>query len=128
MNDRELLEYIAAQVGTLTHEVIGLKQGQSRLEQGQSKLEKKVDNIEKKVDNLEIKVDNLEIKVDNLEIKVDNLEKKVDTIDKTVIRIENDNNTQHTALFDGWKQNTQQLERIEKEVTRQEEIIMRRIK
>jgi len=57
-----------------------------------------------------------------------NLESKVDSIDKAVIRIENDNHIQHTALFDGWKQNTQQLERIEKEVTKQEEIIMRRIK
>jgi len=86
MNDRELLEFIAAQVGSLTQEVGGLQKG------------------------------------------LNSLENKVDAIDKTVIRMENDNNTQHTALFDGWKQNTQQLERIEKEVTKQEEIIMRRIK
>jgi len=67
-------------------------------------------------------------KVDTIGKKFDTLDKKVDTIDKVVIRMENDNNIQHSALFDGWKQNTQQLERIEKEVTKQEEIIMRRIK
>ena len=86
MNDRELLELIATQVGSLTQEVGDIKKG------------------------------------------LYNLEKKVDDIDKIVIRIENDNHIQHTALFDGWKHNTQQLERIENEVTKQEEIIMRRIK
>ena len=74
------------------------------------------------------KVDSLESKVDSLDTKVDSLESKVDSIDNTVIRIENENHIHHTALFDGWEQNTQQLERIEKEVSKQEEIIMRRIK
>lgn len=93
MTDRELLELIAAQVGTLTQDVGDLKNGQS-----------------------------------NLEKKVDSLEKKVDVIDKTVIRIENEHGSKLTALFDGHIQNADKLDRIEKEVTKQEEIIMRRIK
>jgi len=31
-------------------------------------------------------------------------------------------------LFDGYKQNADRLDRIEKEVTKQEEVILRRIK
>ena len=107
MNDRELLESIAAQVGSLTQEVGGLKKG---------------------LINLEKKVDAVDSKVDAIDKKVDVLDKRVDAIDRTVIRMENDNNIHHTALFDGWKQNTQQLERIENEVSKQDEIIMRRIK
>jgi archaellum component FlaC len=66
--------------------------------------------------------------VEDLKNNVKSLETKVDSIDKTVIRIENDNHVQHTALFDGWKQNTEQLGRIEKEVIKQDDFIMRRIK
>lgn len=39
MTDRELLEYIAAQVGTLTQDVSELKEGQNDLKEGQKKLE-----------------------------------------------------------------------------------------
>jgi chromosome segregation ATPase len=114
MTDRELLELISSQMGTLSQDVKGLREGQN--------------NLENRFDNFENRFDNFENRFDNFENRFDNLEKKVDSIDKAVIRIENDNNIQHTALFDGWKQNTQQLERIEKEVTKQEEIIMRRVK
>lgn len=107
MTDRELLELIAAQVGTLTQDVSDLKKGQSKLEAGQSKLE---------------------AGQSNLEAGLSNLEKKVDAIDKSVIRIENNHGSKLAALFDGYKQNSDKLDRIEKEVTRQEEIIMRRVK
>ncbi|HEX3030206.1 MAG TPA: hypothetical protein VHT34_13090 [Clostridia bacterium] len=93
MNDRELLEFIAAQVGNLTQNV---------------------ETINKKIETL------------NKDI-ID-LKKGQDATNKTLVRMENDNNTKFTALFDGYKQNDEKLERIEKEVTKQEEIIMRRVK
>jgi archaellum component FlaC len=86
MNDRELLEFIAAQVGTLTG------------------------------------------KVDSIEKKVDSIESEVKEIKKTVINIENDHGDKLKALFDGRQQHLDQLDRIEKEVSRHEEIILRRIK
>lgn len=100
MTDRELLEFIAAQVGTLTQQVGDLTQQGGTLTQD----------------------------VGDLKKGQSNLDKKVDAIDKTVIRIENEHGSRLTALFDGYKQNTDKLDRIEKEVTKQEEIIMRRIK
>jgi len=54
------------------------------------------------------------------------LDEKADKSD--IVRIENELNPKVNALFDGYKQHTDILERIEKEVSRQDEIIMRRIK
>ena len=47
---------------------------------------------------------------------------------KTNIVIENDIKPKIDALFDGYKQNTEKLEKIEEEVSKHEEIILRRIK
>lgn len=49
-------------------------------------------------------------------------------VKKRVINIENDHGKKLTALFDGYKQHSDQLDRIEKEVSRQQEVILRRIK
>lgn len=100
MTDRELLELIASQVGTLTNDM---------------------QEVKDKVGNLETKVGNLESNVGNLGNKVGNLENRM-------INMENENQKNFAALFDGYKQNTEQLNRIEKEVSKHEEIILRRIK
>ena len=49
-------------------------------------------------------------------------------VEKTVIHIENDHGKKLEALFDGYKQNSDKLDRIEEEVSKHEEIILRRIK
>lgn len=54
------------------------------------------------------------------------LDEKADKND--IVRMENELNPKVEVLFDGYKQHTDILERIEKEVLRQDEIIMRRIK
>ncbi len=54
------------------------------------------------------------------------LDEKADKSD--IVRMENELNPKVKALFDGYKQHTDKLEHIEKEVSRQDEIIMRRIK
>ncbi len=60
----------------------------------------------------------------------DIVNKKLDAkADKTdIIRLENDHGKKLDALFDGYKQHTDILERMETEVSKQEEIIMRRVK
>lgn len=83
MTDRELLEYVAAQVGKLTQDVGEIKEGQKDVSQRVTKVE---------------------------------------------TMLENDVNTKLEALLDGYKQNAEKIDRIENEVTKQEEIIMRRIK
>lgn len=50
-----------------------------------------------------------------------------ETKDRVII-IEQEHGKKLDALFDGYKQNSEKLDRIEKEVSRHEEIILRRIK
>lgn len=54
------------------------------------------------------------------------LDEKADKND--IVRLENELNPKVQALFDGYKQNTDILERIENKVNKQEEIILRRVK
>lgn len=67
-------------------------------------------------------------KVGGLETRMDKMDGEVQEIKKTVINIENDHGEKLKALFDGYYQHTDILERIEKEVSRQEEVILRKIK
>lgn len=56
------------------------------------------------------------------------LKKEVTDIKETVIKIENEHGKKLSALFDGHKQNADKLDRIEKEVSRHEEVILRKIR
>jgi tetrahydromethanopterin S-methyltransferase subunit G len=62
--------------------------------------------------------------------RFDIVDKKLDQkADKTdIVRLENELTPKIEVLFDGYKQHTDILERIEKQVSKQEEIIMRRVK
>lgn len=92
-----------------------------------ARLEQRIGSVEVKVDSLDSKVDSLEVKVDSLEGKVDSLEVKVDSLEKTVLRIEHDHGEKLSALFDGYEQNSKKLDRIEQEVAKHEEFIIKRV-
>jgi repressor of nif and glnA expression len=53
---------------------------------------------------------------------------RLTSVENIVTRIENGHGKKLQALFDGYKQHTDQLERIEKEVSKHDEFILRRIK
>ena len=53
---------------------------------------------------------------------------RMDRVENTVVRIENDHGQKLNALFDGYKQNSDKLDRIEDELSKHEEIIIKRIK
>lgn len=65
-------------------------------------------------------------RLDKVEGRLDGVEGRLDRIEKTVLHIEDDHGKKLQALFDGHTQLTSQLERIENEVTRHEEIIIRK--
>ena len=67
---------------------------------------------------------------DMQDMKTDIKDMKTDIkeVKERVINIENDHGKKITALFDGYVQQTEQLNRIEKEVSKHEEIILRRVK
>lgn len=49
-------------------------------------------------------------------------------VENTVTKIENEHGKKIDALLDGYKQNTEQLTRIEQEVAKHEEFILKRVK
>lgn len=61
------------------------------------------------------------------EVKTEIAENR-NAITKVESKIENDITAKLEALFDGYVQNSQKLDRIEEEVTKHEEVILRRIK
>ena len=71
-----------------------------------------------------------ELKSDTVGLKrgLGELKGEVQSIKNTVIHIENDHGAKLKALFDGYVQNSDKLDRIEKEVSIQEEVILRKIK
>lgn len=68
-----------------------------------------------------------ELKVSQEELKASHEELKNEVI-KTNAVIENDIKPKIEALFDGYRQHEEQLTKIEKEVSKHEEIILRRVK
>lgn len=60
--------------------------------------------------------------------RIDNVENKVKDIKRTVLKMEHEHGEKLSALFDGYKQNSDKLDRIEIEVSKHEEIILRRVR
>ncbi len=114
MTDRELLETVATQVGKLTQDVQGLKGD--------------VQGLKGDVQGLKDDAQGLKGDVQGLKDDAQGLKGDVQEIKKTVIHIENDHGSKLKALFDGYVQNSEKLNRIDKEVSRQQEVIIRKIK
>lgn len=99
MTDRELLEQIAAQVGTLTKELAGVRTNMATMEA-----------------NMATKDELADVKSDLTRVK------------EIVVRIENDHGQKLGALFDGYKLNSDKLDQIENIVARHEETLLTKVK
>ena len=92
--------------------------------------EEKIYNLLEKIyiELQDTKTDVGNIKTDLSEVKSDMsvMKNEIKTVKDTVVRIENDHGQKLGALFDGYKQNAEKLNRIEIEVAKHEEIILRR--
>jgi hypothetical protein len=67
-------------------------------------------------------------RLENLETDMGEIKSRPSSIESTVARIENDHGQKLGALFDGYKLNSEKLDRIEAKVAEHEEIILRRIR
>jgi len=83
--------------------------------------------IAAQVGKLTSKADNIEIELNDVKTKVSGLTSEVNDIKKIMLKIENDHGRKLDALFDGYKQNAEKLTRIEEEISKHEEIILRRV-
>lgn len=70
----------------------------------------------------------VDLKFNQVNDRIDKLESEVKDVKKTVINIEQNHGDKLSALFDGYKQNSEKLDHIEKEVSKHEEVILRRIR
>lgn len=59
---------------------------------------------------------------------LNSIEDKIEKVDMHVLRIENEHGEKLSALFDGYKQNSDQLERIKKAVLEHDEILFKQAK
>jgi len=91
-------------------------------------LEKMYIEFSKKFESMDKRFDKMDQRFDKMDQRFDSLEKDVTDIKQRVIKIENDHGKNLQVLFDGYVQNSEKLDRIEKEVTKHEEIILRRVK
>ncbi len=114
MTDRGLLELVAAQVGALTTKT--------------DNLTTQVGNLTNDVRGLQTDMQGVKGEIKGLKGEMQDLKIEVADIKKRVIHIENDHGAKLDALFDGYKQNDEKLTRIEAEVSKHDEFIMRRIK
>lgn len=90
----------------------------AEMQQGFKQTNERFDNIENRLGNVEDKLGNVENRLNGVEGEVRKLGVKVDG--EVTPKIE--------ALLDGYKQNSEQLTRIDQEVSKHEEVILRRVK
>ena len=102
------------------------------IEKMYSEFSKKFDNIDKKFEGIDKKFEGIDKKFEGIDKKFEGINKRFDKLEeevkKTNVIIEHDIMPKITVLFDGHKQHTAQLERIETAVSRHEEFIIRKIK
>ena len=69
--------------------------------------------------------ENVNERIDNVETS---LRAEIQEVKNTVVRIENDHGQKLSALFDGYKQNSDKLDRMEAEISKHEEFILKRVR
>ncbi len=95
------------------------------IEKMYNEFSKKFDDIDKRFDDIDKRFEGIDKRFEGIDKRFDRLEGEVR---KTNAIIEHDIMPKITVLFDGHKQHTAQLERIEMAVSEHEELIIRKIK
>lgn len=67
-------------------------------------------------------------RINGIEEDIQDVKSKLSNVEKTVLNIEQDHGKKLQALFDGYKQHSDQLDRVEEKVSKHEGVILSRIK
>ncbi|WP_347491307.1 hypothetical protein [Desulfoscipio sp. XC116] len=125
MDNDKFQDLVLQQFQIITGELQSLKEGQVRmefrignLEEGQAHMESRMDKLEKSQDILATEVMAIKSKTNEIDTK----------LTKLSVRVENEIEPKINTLFEGHKQHTEQLTRIETQVSQHEEFILKRIK
>ena len=127
MTDREVLESILAKIGDMDTKITGMDTRISSMDTRISGMDTRISGMDTTITGMDARITNIE---SNMATKQELAEVKADLKfnQKIVLKIENDHGKKLSALFDGYKQNSEKLDRIAAEVSRHEEFILRRIK
>ncbi|HOR86946.1 MAG TPA: hypothetical protein PLL98_10740 [Bacillota bacterium] len=72
--------------------------------------------------------DGIDNRFDGIDNRFEGIDNRLDGIDRRLAFIEQDHGKKLQALFDGYTQHSDQLDRIEEKVSRHEDIIIRKVK
>jgi uncharacterized protein involved in exopolysaccharide biosynthesis len=81
----------------------------------------------KKLDMILEAVAGMKQEIVETKMEVRAIKTEIKEIKQSIAKIETEHGEKLAALFDGYTQNTQQLERIENEVKKHEEVILRKV-
>jgi len=118
MTNEEFQALVLQQLRSLNEGQKSLTEGQKSLAEGQARTEKRMDKLEKSQDILAREVMAVKSKTDEVNTN----------LTKLALRIENEVEPKISVLFEGHKQLTEQLTRIEEQVSKHDEYILKRIK
>lgn len=91
-------------------------------------LTEKVNGMDEKFNSIDARFAGIDARFDKIDSRLGKLEKNYKELNTAVVSMEKSHGDKLGVLFDGVLQNSQKLDRIEAEVTQQQEIIMRKIK
>ena len=93
-----------------------------------SLLEKMYIDFDKRFEGMDKRFEGMDKRLESIEAEFSGINGRLTNVEGIVVRIEKDHGQKLGALFDGYKLNSEKLERIEAEVIKHEEIILRRIR
>lgn len=74
------------------------------------------------------KISNMDNNMQEMKGKINTIDDRLTSLEQNMVRMEDKMDTKLSALFDGYKQNTEQIQELKKELSSQEEFIIKRVK
>ena len=84
--------------------------------------------MDSRIEGMDSRIEGMDNRIEGMDSEIKGMRKEIQEVKGRVILIEEEHGKKLDLLFDGYKQNSEKLDRIEKEVTWDEEIIFRKVR
>jgi peptidoglycan hydrolase CwlO-like protein len=128
MTDRKLLEKILQKIGNMDSRMDSMDSKMDSMDSRMNSIESKMDSMDSRMNSIKSKMDSMDSRMNSMETEMADIKADVKFTKGIVAKIENDHGQKLGALFDGYIQNSEKLNRIEVEVSMHEEIILKRLR
>lgn len=126
--EEKIFELLTKMYSDLSGKIGNIEGKLGTVESRMGNIEGKLGTVESRMDNFEGKLGTVESRMGTIEGKIDSMQGEITELKKAVLRIETDHGNKLDALFDGYRQHSDRLDRIEAQVSKQEEFIIKRVK